>query len=487
VEEPKIGGIVGIGVQIDRLRDETQQLVMDSVLSTLLNVVGSVRAIYKYTHDLEYYATRDPLTDLYNQRMFWELIGYEIDRSRRHNDKFCLLVIDLDNFKTINDSCGHAFGDHFLEQFARALQGALRAGDILARYGGDEFVAILSETGGEDGREVAQRVLDAASVLELAAPSGAMVKATVSIGMAVFPDHAADEKDLFLFADNMMYKAKRAGKGNVAVPTEEDVVDVFRSLSEKSLIVLNAVEERHIVPYFQPIIASREGGYAAVEVLSRINLPDGMMLGAGEFVEIAEKMGVIHKIDYIVMEKALAAVKEHGFPGLVFVNLSPRAFLVSEFGAEVRRIVDNCGLAPGRIVFEITERETVKNLGILETFLNDLKRSGFRLAIDDFGSGFSSFHYLRRFPVDFVKIEGEFIANMLHDERDRIFVRSITGLARDLGMKVVAEYVEDAEVLELVAETGIHLAQGYHIGKPMPQLPEGTHPGCVAKPAEMEA
>ncbi len=466
VETPKIGGIVGIGVQADIVKDETRLLVMDSVLSTLLNVVGSVKAIYKYTRDLEYYATRDPLTDLYNQRVFWELLGYEIGRADRHDYKFSLLVIDLDNFKLVNDSYGHAFGDKFLEAFADAVKRVLRTGDVLARYGGDEFVVILPEADLDEADSVAGRILEESHHLALLAPDGGAVKASASIGMAVFPDHAKEPKDLFLFADNMMYKAKADGKGRVGVPTEEDVVEVFRSISEKSIIILNAVEQKKVVPYFQPIMSAKGRRIEAVEVLSRIQLDGEEIMGAAEFVEIAEKMGVIHKLDYLVMEKALQEIHAQGFPGLVFINLSPRALVLSEFIPEVRRIVTASGIEPERIVFEITERDTVKNISLLEKFVNELKLEGYQLAIDDFGSGFSSFHYLKRFPIDFLKIEGDFIVNMLSDGKDRAFVHSIASLAQELGIRTVAEFVENPEVLEQVVAAGIDFAQGYYIGRP---------------------
>lgn len=466
VQAPKIGGIVGIGVQAHLVKDETRLLVMESILSTLLNVVGSIKAIYKYTRDLEYYATRDPLTNLYNQRLFWELIDYEIGRAGRHGYEFSLLVIDLDNFKLVNDSYGHNFGDKFLQLFAEQLKIALRMEDIVCRYGGDEFVVILPESNLEEAIGLSERVLNASNDMQLVAPDGSKVKGSVSIGIAVYPEHATEKKDLFLFADNMMYKAKGMGKSRLGIPSEEDVVEVFREIGEKSQLLLNAIEERSIVPYFQPIVSSVDGKVEAVEVLSRIHLDGDVVLGAVEFVELAEKMHIIHKVDYITMEKALQTVRENGFEGMVFINLSPRALVLSEFVPEVRRIVEESGIPASRIVFEITERDTIKNIAVMEQFINELKLDGFKLAIDDFGSGFSSFHYIKRFPIDFIKIEGEFIANMLQDPRDHAFVQSIAMLASKLGISTVAEFVEDGEVLAAVRSVGINMAQGYYTGMP---------------------
>ena len=472
VDTPKIGGIVGIGVQADELEDETRHLVLDSVLSTLLNVVGSVKAIYKYTRDLEYYATRDPLTDLFNQRVFWELIGYEINRAQRHDQTFGLLLIDLDNFKLVNDNYGHALGDKFLQQFAKGVQTVLRSGDIFARYGGDEFVVVLPEADLEQTALIANRILDASRQSQVTADNGDVVHGTVSIGLAIFPEHATEPKDLFLFADNMMYKAKAEGKERVSIPTPEDVVEVFRDISLKSVTILKAIDERRLVPFFQPILDVQAGKVVAYEVLSRMEL-DGQIMRADEFVEIAEKIGVIHRLDCLIIEQALKQLKKMNHDGYIFLNLSPRAMVLNEFAKSVRQIVADSGIAPDRIVFEITERDTVKNLSLLERFLHDLKFDGFKLAIDDFGSGFSSFHYLRRFPVDFLKVEGDFVVNILNSTKDRAFVQSMQSLAHELNIQVIAEFVETGEVLDELKRMGMDMAQGYFIGRPAPEILQG--------------
>ncbi|MCL2523323.1 MAG: bifunctional diguanylate cyclase/phosphodiesterase [Betaproteobacteria bacterium] len=470
VDTPKIGGIVGIGVHAATIEDETLHLVMESVLSTLLNVIGSVKAIYKHTRDLEYYATRDPLTDLFNQRMFWEMCTNEIDRAQRHGQHFGLLLLDFDNFKLINDNCGHTAGDLYLQQLSQQIQMALRGGDILARYGGDEFVALLPGANLDVTVMVAERVRQSIADLELTTQNGVRIRGTASIGVAVFPEHANNAKDLVLFADSMMYRAKNVGKAQVAVPTREDIIDIFRDISQKSVMVLEAIEARRVVPFFQPILDVASKRVVACEVLSRLELGEEI-IGADQFVEIAERIGVIHRLDMLVVEQALQALNSQRHEGEIFINLSPRALVFSEFAVDLRRIINASGIAPNRVVFEITERDTVKNIGLLERFLIGLKNDGFKLAIDDFGSGFSSFHYLRRFPIDYLKIEGDFIANMLRNDKDHTFVISIRSLAREMGIAVVAEFVETAEILEELERLEIHRAQGYYIGRPARQLP----------------
>ena len=477
VEAPKIGGIVGIGIQASATDDDVKLLVIESILSTLLNVVGSVKAISKYTKDLEYYATRDPLTDLVNQRVFWDLIEHEVERSEAYGHKFALLVIDLDNFKSINDTHGHAMGDELLRRFAATVQNLLRKGDLFARYGGDEFVVLMSEVEGTEVIELAEDIVCQATQISVPAPDGSEIKTAASVGAAVFPDHAQNGRDLFLFADNMMYRAKSEGKNRAAFPGESDVLTAFREIAEKCTMVSKALDESRVVPFFQPILVSTDGTLHACEVLSRIHTEEGRIAAAGEFVEAAERMGLIHNLDFAVMNKAFTAAREAGYDGTLFVNISPRALVLSEFFPKVRKMVADNGIKPSNVVFEITERETVTNLQVLEKFVANLRMEGFKFAIDDFGSGFSSFHYIKRFPIDYIKIEGDFIANMLRDGRDRAFVNSIATLARELEIETVAEFIEDEEILQAVAESGIDYAQGFHLSRPLADLSEAMRVG----------
>ncbi|MFA6192000.1 MAG: bifunctional diguanylate cyclase/phosphodiesterase [Sulfurimonas sp.] len=465
LDTPRIGGIVGLSVQSDIVADPIKHIVIDSILTTMANLVGSVKAINKYTNDLEYYAAHDPLTGLFNQRVFTDFLGYEIKRAASHNDHFALMVIDCDNFKPINDKYGHAFGDLYLQEFARVLSETKRPEDILSRYGGDEFTIILPECGLECALAVSNKLIKAIEDFRLLTADGNYVGVTVSIGISIYPEHAKTEKDLFLIADGMMYKVKEEGKNGVRVPSGDDIISVVKEQKAKSALLIDAVANNRIVPYFQPIQTALSGKNEIHELLMRIEI-DGKVIPAYEFIEVAESMSMINRMDLINIENAFIKIKEENYEGILFINLSPKSLIVGNYADSITQLLKQYDISRDNIVFEITERETVKNFSVLEKFVMNLKLAGYKFAIDDFGSGFSSFHYIKKFPIDYLKIDGEFIININKDEKDRAFVYSILTLAKELNVKTVAEYVEDEEIVITLRKMGVDYLQGFHIGKP---------------------
>lgn len=253
----------------------------------------------------------------------------------------------------------------------------------------------------------------------------------------------------------------------------EDIVNSFRETGVKGQLILNAIESKNIVPYFQPIVTMNGKSISAHELLMRIPAY-GSIMPAGEFIDEAESMGVVHIMDLMVIEKAFEKIIKVGYEGYLFINLSPKSIMIEEVVDEILKLTEFYGVDRTKIVFEITERETVKDFSLLKKFIKELKAQGFLFAIDDFGSGFSSFHYIKMFPIDFIKIEGEFIKNILNDQVDKAFVKSALTLAEELNIRTVAEFVENVDVLKSLEELGVDYAQGYFIDKPSPDLLENN-------------
>ncbi len=470
VGKPESSGMVGIGLRKNRHEQPEDLIAVESILATLVNTVRSSRILADYRRDIELFATRDPLTNLYNQVAFWDRLVFEIERAKRQEYKFSLLLIDFDNFKAINDSYGHDVGDILLKEFASILKSAVRAGDIAARNGGDQFIAILPVCDEGQAYLVARRILDDLREFSETRPHGVVIKLTVSIGLAVFPDHAQQAKDLYLLADRMVLKSKTSGKDTVSMPSEHDDIDILKRMGDKNILVHNALSLRKIVPYFQAIVNMKSRKIEAYEVLTRIVMDD-RVIPAAEFIETAESMGAIGKLDCQLIDRAFEKVKSSGYEGFLFLNLSPKAMMLSEFMPRVRKLLRDHNVDPSKMVFEITERDTVKGLDVIERHIRDLRGEGFRFAIDDFGAGYSSFQYLRRFSVDFLKVDGDFIRNMNGQGNiEKSIVSSIASLSEKLGIKTIAEFVESEDILGLVESAGIHYAQGYYIEKPSPDL-----------------
>ena len=466
LDSPKIGGIVGIGLESVFSNDPIRYIVIDSILTTMANLVGSVKAIHKYTQDLEYYAARDPLTNLFNQRVFNDMMAYEIKRAAKHDYPFALMIIDCDNFKPINDNFGHAFGDKFLQTVADILEEEKRDGDIVARYGGDEFTIILPECDENGAMTVARRIASRIENTKLIAPDNSRVGITISSGICVYPIHTMSQTEMFIIADSMMYQAKEEGKNSVKIPDLKDVSKILKINQEKSSLLIKAIENDQIEAYFQPIKPSSLNNNLVIhELLMRIN-QDGKIISAFEFIEIAESRGLINTMDLMVIEKAFIKIKESNYEGILFINLSPKSLIMGDFINKINNFVDKYGIIKEKIVFEITERETVKNFTLLEKFVHTLKAEGYKFAIDDFGSGFSSFHYIKKFPIDYLKIDGDFIVNIDKDVKDRAFVNSIVTLAKELNIKIIAEFVESQQIVEILDVLEIDYYQGFHIGRP---------------------
>jgi len=349
------------------------------------------------------------------------------------------LMIDLDNFKYINDTYGHASGDLVLKEVTNIFGTNLRNADILARLGGDEFAVLLPETPYENGYAVVEKLR---SRLE-ATPISLMfdqITLTASFGIAEYPEQGENIESLLTGSDLAMYKAKRAGKNTIARADQSDQ-EMAAEIQKKGEFLRRAIDEDRVEPFIQSIYHVETGKLFGYEVLARIR--DGKRyMAAGQFIEVAESLGFASKIDQIILTKGLRIREEKGWwDKRFFFNLSTNSL----FGGEYVDLINVNGL------MEIIE--SMKNIGI-------------SFALDDFGSGFSSFVYLKYFDTEYVKIDGEFVKNIAVNEKDRIFVKHIHQIAKEFGKQTIAEYVEDEETLEVLREIGVDYAQGYHYGRP---------------------
>ncbi len=467
LKDPVVGNVIFAGIEVNGSINDDIKRILEDFLFVFMTVIGSSYTVERYMKNLEFYATRDYLTNLYNQRLFWEFLEYEVKRAEKRDYSFAIMLIDIDNFKLINDSYGHSFGDFFLNEMGKVLKETFRREDIVARYGGDEFAVILPSAGSEEASRAAQRLIKRLEEFYLIAPDGKPVSVTVSIGISVYPQHAKNSRDLFIIADNMMYRAKKEGKNRYLLPSEEGLgIDGVRD-ARIGLIIMEAIKYNRVIPYFQPIVNLNDSSVFAHEVLMRIKHNDSI-IEAYKFIDLAENMSLIHKLDYKVIEKAVERVLQTGFKGKLFFNLSPKVLVAKDFINVVKKILLDHNFPFNRMVFEITERETVKNIDLLRSFGEALKWEGFHLAIDDFGSGFASFIYLKYLPVDYLKIEGEFVVNITLNNTDRAFVNSMVTMAKTLGIKTIAEFVESENVYKAIKSIGVDYAQGFYIGKPNP-------------------
>lgn len=464
--------MLGVGYSTLYPLSTQEEIIIRSLLSVMVMVVGSAKTLNSTLRELEYYAEHDPLTGLYNRRYFNRLLEYEIDRAGRHTRNFSILMIDLDNFKIINDSHGHGCGDRVLRQISQTLENRVRKGDVLARLGGDEFAIILPETNFEQAAIVAEDVRKTASKLEFHSDDKSHhFGITLSLGLINFPKDATTMSELMSGADIALYQAKAEGKNSVCtLDSVKDRIALERKQHSLTEGLRNALGTNRIIPYFQPIINCEDGSIFAYEALARLKTEDGQIISAGEFIEATEKIGISLDLDRVIMkhvaENLAEFVVEHRPIPKVFINLSPQQIQhrgILQYG---QTLCEEYAIPPENIIFELTERAAISNMSNVRRFLERLQKRGFSFALDDFGSGYNSFHYLRELHFDYVKLDGSFISNMLHSKVDDALVEALSGLCGKLGIATIAEFVETQEIMDRLGELGVDYAQGFHLGMP---------------------
>jgi len=433
----------------------------------LRGVVVDVTERRRAEEALRHQALHDALTGLPNRVLLQDRLRHSVSTAHRTNEPLALLLMDLDQFKEINDTLGHDHGDRLLRQIGSRLQRVLRDTDTVARLGGDEF-AVVVPSADRVGAEIVAGKLEAA--LEHPFQLEDMtVQARASVGIALYPEHATDAETLVQRADVAMYVAKRNGGGHAVYDAEHDRFSVRRLALIGEL--RRALVSRELELYYQPKLDLRADQIVGVEALIRWNHPEHGLMGPDRFISLAEVAGLIQPITRWVLDRALRQLRMWVNSGIELgcsVNISARDLHDAELPERFAECLDRWQIPAERLVVEITEHELLRDRVQAADTLGRLARMGVRVSIDDFGTGYSSLADLRQLPIDEIKVDRSFVADMATDVNDAVIVRSIVDLGHNLGINVVAEGVENAEIRAWLDELGCDELQGYDICHPLP-------------------
>lgn len=436
------------------------------------DLVDSFNEMRKQIHirqkDLVYQANHDSLTGLPNRKRFLEEVTNNISLAYKSSSEITVLLIDLNGFKDINDTLGHQIGDKLLIKVGSRLSEMLEESGFIARLGGDEFAILLPDTDKEAAIPVLkniQRIIDTKFTIE-----GVNTYIGISIGAAVYPYHGEDENILLRHADVAMYVAKRQKTPYAFYKTSDDSY----TLNRLSIIhdIKSSINQDGLLLYYQPKINLNTSKLTSVEALLRWNHPELGLVMPDEFIPIAEQTGFINQITYWVIEEALIQTKkwkESGYDIKIAVNLSVYNLFDVDFINIVQTLLTKYKKVSESLIFEITESAMMSNPKVAISNLNRLRSMGIKLSIDDYGTGFSSLSYLSQLSLNELKIDKSFVLDMLSDERKSIIVQSTIEMAHKLGLEVVAEGVENREVLKRLSSYGCNSIQGYLISRPLPE------------------
>ncbi|WP_354699128.1 EAL domain-containing protein [Paraconexibacter sp. AEG42_29] len=436
---------------------------------------------------LQHLADHDALTGLYNRRRFTEELDRCIAEAARYGEPGAVLFLDLDGFKFVNDSLGHAVGDDLIARVGSMFAAAVRSTDVLARVGGDEFALILTRSDEADAVRVAEKLLSSIRREGVVVSHDRHAHVSVSIGITLFAaddDLTADE--LVVEADIAMYDAKDAGKDRYCVyertANRQAQITVRENWNQR---LSTAVDESTFVLHAQPIVSLSAPTPPTFELLLRLPDGHGDLIPPGTFLYNAERFGLMTRIDQWVITQAVGLLADSHAAGVdlaLSVNVSGKTITDPSLSAFVAGLLEQYTITPGRLIIEITETAAITNIERARALARDLRTLGCQIALDDFGAGFASFYYLKHLDFDYLKIDGEFIRHLCTTPSDQLVVRAVVDITRGLNARTVAEFVGDDATVAMLTAFGVDAAQGYHLGRPaaladrLPHLSGRLHP-----------
>lgn len=430
---------------------------------------------------LLYLAERDPLTGLHNRHRFQEELDNMIATSLRNQNQFALLYFDLDDFKYINDTFGHKAGDTVLTRTSGEISSIVRQTEIFSRLGGDEFAILSPLKSGDDISALPSRIVNAIASIPIHFRD-TNIRLTTSVGVAIFPIHGETAEDLIAHADAAMYQAKNHGKNTWALydPMRDSSEMMMNRLTWYNRII-QALEQNLFEIHFQGVYETTQSNLEHLEILVRMrdkNKPDQLIM-PGQFIPVAEKNGQIVNIDRWVIKRSIELLHQNPNMPPVAINISGRTFDDPAIPNYISNLLNEYHVDPKRLIIELTETAAVSDVQDAQRFIEAVHQTGCRVCLDDFGSGFSTFGYLKYLGVEVLKIDGLFIRDLPNNRDNQIFVKAMVEVARGLGKITVAEFVEDAATLSMVKNLGVDLAQGYYLGRPEANFPRDHHKKAV--------
>ncbi|HEU4906558.1 MAG TPA: EAL domain-containing protein [Solirubrobacterales bacterium] len=459
----------------DERPPEQSEPAIEAVLSKLEDndravVVAALDRAERTETELRYLADHDSLTGLLDRRRFRAELDQNVSFSARYGGQGAVMIVDIDGLKAVNDTLGHHAGDNLIRQVADVMRERVRGTDIVARLSGDEFAVLMQQTDTEGALQLGEDLR--AQVAESARPTPQMEGITISVGITMFGGGKGGAEAVLAAADQAMYRAKEGGRNQIAL--FRDPSEPQRGLKRRQTTasrIRDALTDDRLSLHTQPIHSlAADGAIERYELLLRMTSEAGELLPAADFIEAAERSGMVQELDRWVVGRALELLAERereGKPLSLHVNLSGASLTDVSVLEFIERRLDEGGADPSRCTFEITETANVYDYEAASGFADRLTDFGCQVAIDDYGAGFSPFHYLKTIPFDMIKIDGAFVRDMPRSDADQLTVKAIVQIARGLGKTTIAEYVQDDRTIELLREYGVDMAQGYHLGRPV--------------------